>query len=137
MNKKIIGLGLVTVFGALLTSCNAGSTSTPTITATVSNGSCTGMTNNSQCTINITYNTNGVGGVALAYSPNPLSPGYSANTSFTTGVSNCQNTISSNTNSSCSITIIYTYQGARAANNSLTFSLGTSSATTAISLNGN
>lgn len=75
--------------------CNAGDDSTTTnqsISAEVTSGNCTNMSDGDECEITITYNTNGESGLQLTFSPTSL-PNSIDNATFYTTVGACGNTV--------------------------------------------
>lgn len=112
----------------LLSACNAGTEGT-SISAAVTSGSCIDMnnSNNTTCTITLTYNTGGTTGLSLGYTSSVTPPpaGITANSSFTNGMAACQSQISAITTSgshTCPVTIVYS--AGTATNTFLTFNLG-------------
>lgn len=123
--KKILILLVSTI---VVAGCNVGGGLNPSISAAVigSPSTCTGLTNNKQCTIQITYNTNGVSGVTLGTIPvqSSLPSSMTTNNSFIDGLTTCQNQVgTSSGNTTCSLTLTYTSNGGT--NINLAFTLGT------------
>ncbi len=125
MSRKLINLGAcITLFG--IAGCNVGST--PTISASVPSNrdtsSCQELSNtNRTCTISVVYNTNGVSGVSLGYTPDPL-PASITNGTFSTTLGTCQSGVAASSGSTtCSIVITYTPVSG-GTNTTITFTLG-------------
>lgn len=124
----------------ILAGCNGvGSGQNPSISAAVigTPSTCTGLKNLGQCTIQITYNTNGVSGVTLGTSPTSLPASITTNPSFSYGLTNCQNQVVNNSSGpTCSMTITYTSPSNGGTNVNLAFTLG-STTSNAIQVTGN
>lgn len=89
-------------------------------------GNCGKMTNGQVCNIVLAYNTNGIKGVALGYTPNPL-PAAITNGTFNSTFGTCQMDVSratTNKQYTCTITITYT-SNIGGANLDLVFTLST------------
>lgn len=137
--KKIFVLLIIT---AGLSACDgAGSSLNPAISAAVigSPSTCTNLTNGAQCTIQITYDTNGISGVALGTSPvqTALPGSITANPGFINSLTTCQNKIAGSVGqSTCAMTITYTSVGGAGTNTNLAFTLG-NTVSNAIQITGN
>ena len=103
-----------------LFACTAGNSATPTITASVASGlSCVSMASNTQCSIQLVYNANGLSGLTLGNT--------SLNTQFSLGgLTNCPIPAGSS-NQSCNVTLTYnkTSGGNPVPNQNIAFTLGT------------
>lgn len=104
----------------VLFACTAGNTTNPSITASVaSSSSCVNMASNTQCTIQLTYNANGLSGLTLGNT--------SLNIQFSLGgLTNCP-TPGGNSNQQCNVTLTYnkTSGGTPVPNQNIAFTLGT------------
>ncbi len=83
-----------------LFACSAGNNTNPMITASVASGSsCVDMANNTQCSIQLTYNANSLSGLTLGNT--------SLNNQFSLGgLTNCP-TPSGSSNQQCNVTLTY------------------------------
>ncbi len=130
--KKNLAL-FVPVMLVGITACAAGTASTMvgTISAS-SNGSCSPITNASQCLITLTYDTNGNSGqiLGVSYSPQQLSQFTVPNPATT-----CPTPSSSGGSQTCQLQVTYISNGSNVSEN-LTFTLGTASSNS-ISVSGN
>ena len=142
MSKKLIALSsLISVIA--ITGCNAGSSTTPSISASVpantnNTSSCPTLTNNATCVISVVYNTNGASGVSLGYNstPSPL-PTNITNGTFNTTLGTCQSGVgTSSGNTTCPITIRYTSAGGNVTSSTIVFTLGSATSNT-ITVTGN
>jgi len=136
--NKVLSLVLT---GSILSGClsNVGGTGGPTINAAVISNSCLDMVTDSQCTIQITYNTNNQTGIVLGYTlslPSQFA-GFTINPSFSNGFQACANQVLASTGGqqNCSMIIVYTTTGTPVSE-SLVFTLGTASSNI-IQLSGN
>lgn len=127
MNKKLVATAVAYVALAFLGGCNSGSTNNPTISVAVigTPSTCTGMINGSQCTVQITYNTNSTSNISLGTTPvqSSLPTSITSNPSFINSLTTCQNQVgTSSGQTTCSMTITYTSNGGT--NINLGFTLG-------------
>ena len=125
MLKKIFVIASVLCLNVVVSSCQSGNTtSVPSISAEVTSGTCTNMTNNQSCSITITYNVNGTDTSTLQATPNPLPEGVVANDTFYSTFNTCSSQIPGNQSGTCTIVITYTSQGGDGTNTNLAFVLG-------------
>ncbi|MBP9742932.1 MAG: hypothetical protein KBD37_06210 [Burkholderiales bacterium] len=130
MGKKNIILISALALLMVVSGCNAGNDSTSStsqsISAEITGGSCTNMQTGDTCEITITYNTNGESNVYLNYDPQPLPTSLTNNGSFNSTFGDCQNTVGSTSGQlTCDPVIItYTSAGGSGTNVDLTFTLG-------------
>ncbi len=140
MNKKFSILACSAILCATVSGCNAGDSTAPpsqTISAIVTSNSCTGMTNASTCIISVTFNTNGVRGLSLGYTPSTLPSSITSSGSFNTTFGSCQSLVATSTGSvPCPVTITYTGPNTGGTNTNLNFTLGSATSNT-IKVTGN
>ena len=123
MNIRNALCAVVGIFLLMLAGCSAGGPNS-SLSASVTNGSCTNMKTGSTCTITLNvFNNNS--GALLSYSPTLFGTGYDQNQSFSNSVAQCNTTVAavaSQTANNCFITIIYQSTGT-VNNENLTFYL--------------
>ena len=122
------------VSGTLISACNGtGSSLNPSISAAViSSTQCTGLVNNAQCIIQITYDTSGVAGLTLGTSPaeSSLPASILTNPSFMNSLNLCKNQVAtSNGQTICPVTLTYTTTNSPT-NINLAFTLGNQTSNT-------